>query len=56
VWWLFSTAKAGDIIAYKGIDILEIEKGTKLIKKAITSADYLWLLWHSGVKVCFQKP
>jgi len=50
-----ATAKAGDLITYKGIDILEVEKGTKLIKKAITSADYLFLLYLSGTKICFQK-
>jgi hypothetical protein len=51
----FSTAEAGDLITYKGIDILEIEKGTKLIEKSISSSDYLVLIYHSGVKLCFQK-
>lgn len=48
-----STAKAGDIFTYKGIDILEVKKGTELIRKAITSADYLFLIYFSGVKLCF---
>ena len=50
-----STAKAGDPIAYKGTDILEIQKGTGLIKRAYTSADYLRLIYQLGVKLCFQK-
>ena len=53
--WRRRSAKAGDPVRYKGIDILEIKKGTGLIRKAITSADYLFLIYYSGVKLCFQK-
>lgn len=49
------TAKAGDPILYKGIDILEVQKGTKLINKAYSSSDYLPRFFAAGIKICFQK-
>lgn len=50
-----STDKAGDLVRYRGTDILEIKKGTGLIRKAYTSADYLLFFYTAGLKLCFQK-
>lgn len=50
-----STSKAGDIIEFKGIDILEVEPCTKLVKASFSSVDYLPFLYQAGTKICFQK-
>ena len=52
---MFSTAKVGDKILYKGTDILLLKPGTRLIEHVYTSADYIKEIYQKGIKLCQQK-
>ncbi|KAI9815232.1 MAG: hypothetical protein M1827_002712 [Pycnora praestabilis] len=50
-----STAKAGDLVTYKGIDYLEIQTSTRLIQLGYSSSDWLREIYFAGSKICFQR-
>ncbi|KAI9740244.1 MAG: hypothetical protein M1834_004822 [Cirrosporium novae-zelandiae] len=48
-------AKIGDPVGFTGIDVLELENGTNLIKTAYTELNAPEFFWDAGVKICFQR-
>ncbi|KAI9804895.1 MAG: hypothetical protein M1833_006198 [Piccolia ochrophora] len=50
-----SSQKAGSPVIYKGIDILQVKKGTNLVQSVYSSADWFRSTYAAGSKICFQK-
>jgi hypothetical protein len=52
---LFSTAKIGDKIIYKGTDLLILDPHSHLIQRVHTWADYFKETSQKRIKICFQR-